>query len=191
MARSREFEPSDALERAVGVFWDKGYFDTSMDDLVKAMGVARYGVYGTWGNKRELFRAALQKYIDQRTRMVQGELHKPDASLAEIRGFFAHLIDRNQSEHLGCLVCNAAIEVAPHDEEVAVMVREMFAQLAAVFRKALGNAVANDELSTKHDLDGLADYLAGIIRGAAVMPRAGYTRKAVQSYLDIALSVLN
>ena len=57
MSRTTEFEPNVALEQAVDVFWDKGYFDTSMDDLIKSMGVARYGVYNTWGNKHELFLA--------------------------------------------------------------------------------------------------------------------------------------
>ena len=70
MTRTSEFEPNVALQRAVDVFWDKGYFDTSMVDLVNAMGVARYGLYGTWGNKRELFKAVLEKYDEQMINMM-------------------------------------------------------------------------------------------------------------------------
>ena len=93
--------------------------------------------------------------------------------------------------HLGCMVCNTAIELAPHDEEVATLVRELFAHLAAAFKRALENAAEKGELDARHDLDELADYLAGVVRGVAVMPRAGYSREAVQSHLGIALSVLD
>ncbi len=55
MARTQEFDPNEALDRAVALFWKKGFFDSSMDDLVKATGVSRYGIYGTFGNKREFF----------------------------------------------------------------------------------------------------------------------------------------
>jgi len=191
MTRTSEFEPNVALQRAVDLFWDKGYFDTSMVDLVNAMGVARYGLYGTWGNKHELFKAVLEKYAEQQINMMKGDLHGPDGSLPEILQFFKHRIDMYEdNKQLGCLVCNTAIEIAPHDEEVAELLRKIFARLTGIFRKALGNAVEKGELSTTHDLDALAEYLTGIMRSIAVMSRTGYTRKDVQNHLKIALSVL-
>ncbi len=191
MARTTEFEPNVALERAVDVFWDKGYFDTSMDDLIKSMGVARYGVYNTWGNKRELFLAALKKYIDQRIGLMKGVLRKSDASIPEIKGFFKMLLKQPMDKHSGCFACNAAIELAPHDQDVADLIRDMFAQLAGEFRTALGNAVDKGELKTEFKLDDLADYLANIIRSTMVMTRSGYSRKKITNYMNIALNVLN
>jgi TetR/AcrR family transcriptional repressor of nem operon len=108
MPRATEFEPDQALDRAVQVFWEKGYFDASMDELINSMGVARYGVYNTWGNKRELYLAALRKYIDQRLGILRSFLGKPDASLPEIREFFAMLLKQPPGEHPGCFACNAA-----------------------------------------------------------------------------------
>ena len=191
MARTQEFDANEALDRAVGVFWDKGYFDTSMDDLVEAMGVARYGVYGTWGNKRELFLAVLRKYVDQRIVMAQGTLGEADASLPEIRAFFAGVLERSSEKYPGCLICNAAAELAPHDKEVAGLVRQLFDQLSAGMKGALENAVRNGELETDRDLGELADYLAGILRGAALAHSAGYSRAHIESEMNIALSVLD
>ena len=191
MARTTEFEPNVALERAVDVFWDKGYFDTSMDDLIKSMGVARYGVYNTWGNKHELYLAALKKYFNQRVGMMQGALGSKDASIPEIKGFFEMLLSRPKGAHSGCFACNAAMELAPHDQDVADLIRDLFAQIAGVFRGALSNAVEKGELKTEHKINDLAEYLANILRSTAVMDRSGYSRKQISKYVNIALDVLN
>ena len=192
MARVREFSPDEALKRAVDVFWKKGYFDTSMDDLVSETGVARYGLYGTWGNKRELFLAALERYGNEGVQQFQAGLKKPDAGLRAVHDFFDNLVSlASGKDKLGCMACNTATEVAPHDPEIAKAVRKMFSKLAGSFKNALTNAVASGELKTDHDLDELSEYLAGIIRSVSIMTRAGYANRDIRSYIDISLTVLN
>ncbi len=66
MVRTRTFDPSTALSRAVDLFSSKGYADTSMEDIVRATGVSRYGLYGAFGNKQELFEQALERYAEGR-----------------------------------------------------------------------------------------------------------------------------
>lgn len=191
MARTTEFEPDVALKSAMDVFWDKGYFDTSMDDLINEMGVARYGVYNTWGNKRDLYLAALKKYFSNRVAILNSVLGKPDASLPEIKAFFAMLMSQQSGKNSGCFACNAAIELAAHDEEVSQLVRKMFSKLANVFRKVLKNAKDKGELKTDLSINELAEYLANIIRTAAVMDRSGYSAKQIESHIKIALKVLD
>jgi len=191
MARTTEFEPNVALERAVDVFWDKGYSDTSMDDLIKCMGVARYGVYNTWGNKRELFLAALKKYMSQRIGTIRSVFGKPDAALPEIKGFFEKLLKQEKREQSGCFACNVSIELASNDQDVADLVRDMFVQISKEFRKALGNAVDQGELKTDINLNDLADYLANVMRNTAIMARSGFSRKEIAKNTRIALNVLN
>ncbi len=189
--REREFNPDQALERAVSVFWDKGYFDTSMDDLVNAMGVARYGVYNTWGSKRELFIAALQKFGEINEKKYHAMLHRDDASLPEIRQFFEAVKNIPVEASRGCMACNTATEVAPHDEEIAQACRQVFERLTSSLKKALLNAVRKKELITRHDIDDLAKYLTGILRNASVMIRAGYSGEEIAKQIDIAVSVLD
>lgn len=50
MVRTRTFDPATALSKAVELFSSKGYSETSMEDIVQAIGVSRYGLYGTFGN---------------------------------------------------------------------------------------------------------------------------------------------
>ncbi|MFV2032085.1 MAG: TetR/AcrR family transcriptional regulator, partial [Gammaproteobacteria bacterium] len=62
MPRPREFDPKETLQTAIDLFWEKGYYDSSVDEVVKRSGVAKYGIYGTFGTKRELFVKALTQY---------------------------------------------------------------------------------------------------------------------------------
>ena len=68
MAREREFDPTTALDQAMLLFWERGFASTSMEDIVDSTGVSRYGIYGTFGNKRELYIASLQRFADRMAR---------------------------------------------------------------------------------------------------------------------------
>ena len=93
MVRTRTCDPGTALSQAVDLLSAKGYSETSMEDLVRATGVSRYGLYGTFGNKRELFEQALEKYADSMGRQAFLRLLEPDASLQHIRAIFEERIE--------------------------------------------------------------------------------------------------
>ncbi len=192
MPRTQEFDSNEALDRAVALFWDKGFFDSSMDDLVKATGVSRYGIYGTFGNKREFFQASLRRYADRIVSHMQRPLRKRDASLAEIPEYFTTLLQLAGSDRgrLGCLICNTATEVAPHDEDVGRAVRAVFDEYSRVFKRALENAQARGEIGKDRDISVLAWYLTGVIQGVAVMARAGYGKEPMRKFVKIAMETL-
>jgi TetR/AcrR family transcriptional repressor of nem operon len=85
--RQREFDSKKTLQIAIELFCENGYCDSSVDEIVKRSGVAKYGIYGTFGTERELFIKALKKYADDRRLHIQEPIHKPDASVAEIYVF--------------------------------------------------------------------------------------------------------
>ena len=192
MARTREFEPAEALEQALHVFWEKGYEETSFDDIVSATNVSRYGLYGTFGNKRDLFRKVLRHYVELFIQTVQADLRRPDASLPEIRGYFDALLRLGETRPAGrgCLVCNTAVEVAPHDPEIAADVRKFFSELVGVFRHALQNASDNGEISGEISVDDLAVHLAALTQSCAVMARVGFDTATIRQNVEAALSAL-
>ena len=100
--------------------------ETSFDDIVSETGVSRYGLYDAFGNKRELFRAALQSYIDLLKKAHQQELRGQNASIAEIRDYFKTLLSDDLIVRRGCMICNTAFEVASRDETVAEDVQRYF-----------------------------------------------------------------
>ncbi len=193
MARVKEFNEAEALDRAVQLFWKKGFTDTSMDDLVNETGVSRYGIYGTFGNKQEFFKAVLSRYWEFLKHELQRELRKPDASLPEIKTYLGKLIKMVSSKRgsLGCLVCNTATEITPHDDDARKAVHECFDDLARVFKAALENAKAKGEVAKTMDTEATATYLTGVLQGVSVMARAQWGIKRIEQFIKIALKTLD
>src|ERR1700721_4762124 len=79
MGRPREFDTDAALEKAMRLFWAKGYEGTSVADLTKALGISRPSLYAAFGDKQSLFRAALERYAAGPARYVAAALGKPTA----------------------------------------------------------------------------------------------------------------
>ncbi|VAW76498.1 Transcriptional regulator, AcrR family, partial [hydrothermal vent metagenome] len=117
MPRQREFDPAKTLQTAIAMFWEKGYYGTSVDEVVKRTGVAKYGIYGTFGTKHELFKMALGQYASDRQRDIQRPIRKPDAALPEILAFFKAIpkIVTTKNHPHGCLMVNTGVELGMHD----------------------------------------------------------------------------
>lgn len=193
MARTREFDPDTALQAAMQVFWRDGYYASSIEDLVEATGVSRYGLYSVYENKRGLFLAALDHYAAHVVRDMSNCLHEPDASLETIRSFVTSLgsFASQPTGQIGCLLWNTASEVAPHDEDAARRVFEFRSWLAKGFLAALRNAVLKGELASDFDTEREADFLSGVVQTIAVLARSRADKTVVSNFVDVSLSTLN
>ena len=186
MVRTRAFDPSAALSRAVELFSSRGYSDTSMDDLVKATGVSRYGLYGTFGNKRELFEQALEKYADNMGRKSFLRLLEPDASLEHIRRIFDERIDDMCSggERRGCMLSHTAIQLAPHDREIEEVIQKFMKRMSKVFSIGLEHARDKGEVPDELDLREAGQFLTGALFGLSVLAHAGFPRPVLDGFVD-------
>jgi len=191
MARPREFEPNEALNQAMMVFWRKGYEDTSMADLVEATGVSRYGFYNEFGDKHDLFLKCIDHYAQTSIEMILSPMEKPDASLADIRHYFNQLLRDATSGRppMGCLIGNTAISSLEWDSAVSNRIQYHFGRMRAAFLNALQNAARQGQLNTTHDVEALADYLVGVANGYLACVRS-MSPEAVERYLQIALEKL-
>ena len=191
MARPKEFDPAEALEKAMHLFWQKGYYDTSIRDLVEHTGVNYYGLYGEFENKHGLFMAALDLYRDSVTKDLVKELGKPGAGVAAIRRSFDKLrLFAKEHGQVGCLICNTAVELAPHDAEAADRVRGHMAMFKTAFAKALKNAQRDGEIAGDKDVSALAEFLATTTYSAGFLTRAGIAPAQVKRHIETALSLL-
>ena len=192
MARIREFDPKEALEKAMLVFWQKGYADTSIDDLVVATGVSRYGLYGEFGSKHGLFLASLDHYQDTAVNAYFGIVEKPGAAMAEITLYFDTLLNwySQPAGKLGCLMCNSATEVAPHDKSVQKKVKGALERMANGFSAALTNAKQRGEIKADLDIRQAADFLTGVLLGASVMVRSGANKQTISNAVKMSLALL-
>lgn len=192
MARPREFEPTEALNQAMHLFWQKGYQDTSMADLVEVTGVSRYGFYNEFGDKHDLFIKAVEHYANTDINMALSPLETAEAALPQIHAYFHYLSQAVEEGHEanGCLIGNTTMELAQLDDSLAHLVETHYTRMNAAFRNALQNAVNQGQLTSDADVDGYADFLVGVANGYLVCLRTNMTPEAIQRYLSVALERL-
>jgi TetR/AcrR family transcriptional repressor of nem operon len=190
MVRTRTFDPSAALSTAVDLFASRGYSDTSMDDIVKATGVSRYGLYGTFGNKRELFEQALERYAEGMGKELYLRLLEPDASLAHIRRIFDERISDMccVDERKGCLFVHTAMQLAPEDAELQGVLMKFMKRMSKAFEIGLESAKARGEVRKDLDCAAAGDVLTNMQFGLAVLGRAGFSHDALEAIVGNTLA---
>ncbi len=195
MPRHKEFDPDICLNKVMHLFWQKGYLDTSMADLVEHSGVQRYGLYETFGGKQELFQLALERYQDTvvSMRLTMLEKRQPEPSLRELKQFFEQFIQLldDSSSSFGCLMCNTAIEIASHDAVVAFKVQQYFDRFRQGFARALSRAKQNGEITNSANIQQLAEFLVGSVLGLTVYARSPAPKEDVQSYVQGIIAILD
>lgn len=157
-----------------------------MDDIVKATGVSRYGLYGTFGNKRELFEQALERYADGMGRDAFMRLLEPDASIRHVRAIFDERLDSlcANGESRGCMLCHTAMELAPHDHDIEDVLKKFLGRMSKAFSIGLDNAGKRGEIAAEVDTDAAGEFLTGALFGLTVLARAGFTRKSLDQFVD-------
>lgn len=192
MARNREFCPGAALDKAMHVFWAKGYAGTSIEDLVSATGVSRYGLYGEFGGKSGLFLAALEHYRATVIRPLLDIIEPPEASLPAIRALFTTLLGfmRQPGSQLGCLIFNAMADMGQHDAATAAALADARERLRLGLRRMLDNAARKGELPPGFDLGREADFLFGVMHALPMMARSGVEGAVLENLVAVALSTL-
>ena len=192
MVRTRTFDPSTALTTAVELFSSKGYSDTSMDDIVRATGVSRYGLYGTFGTKRELFEKALDRYAENMGKASYLRLLEPDASLAHIRGIFDDRVEAtcSSAENRGCLFVHTAMELAPHDDDIRGVLRKFMGGMAKAFSVGLESAKELNEVKADLDIKAAGEFLTGAMFGLAVLARSGFSRESLEGFVGNTMAAL-
>ncbi len=172
MPRSKQFEPEQALSSAMSAFWRHGYDATSMEDLMDCMGIGRASIYNAFGNKRALFLSALEHYVSNGG-ALQG-VRLPDSPRLAIVTAFRTIVERAVTGEScdGCLVVNTALELAPHDDEIAQIVNGIFVQQEALFRTYLVQAMACGEVPQTLDPSRTAQTLLALSIAVLVLARS-------------------
>src|ERR1700686_1903257 len=120
MARPREFDPSEALEKATRVFWKRGYQSTSFRDLMKATHLSKQSLYCAFGDKRALFLKVLRHYREQNSLALESLDRQQKSPLDALRETMTYAAFRSELIHCpsGCLVANTTLEFGSDDPEI-------------------------------------------------------------------------
>lgn len=192
MPRPKAFNPDEALEKAMQVFWHKGYEATSMEDLLEAMDLNRGSLYATFGDKRELFLKAMDLYcVGSGSRL--SILSQPGPAIPLIHQFIDAMLEFGLSDpqRRGCLLTNTVMELAPHEKDIAKKISGRFRSLEDAFFALLARAKQAGELADGKDPRALARVLVTMMQGTIVLIKAGTPAEVVRQTAKSALTILD
>jgi AcrR family transcriptional regulator len=173
VARQREFDRVDTLNKALEVFWQKGYAATSTADLLEAMQIGRQSMYDTFGDKYSLYLEALRQYCEASTSDVLRGL-KGGSPLAAIENMLQAFAARPKRDNAkGCMGVNAICEFGTGDASINTVHQGSGALLNSAVENMLSAAVASGEIPADTDVPQAAAFVAATLSGMKVCAKAG------------------
>jgi TetR/AcrR family transcriptional repressor of nem operon len=192
VGRPRQFDLEEVVRNAMGVFWDRGYHDASLPDLLSAMALSRGSFYKAFIDKRGVFLRALDAYTDDAIREVSEKLSSNASPGDAIREAFSRYADLSSGRDglRGCLAVLTAAEMLPGDEEVAKRISRLFQRLQDLFAAAIIRAQSLGEIDRGLDERILARYLVCQVQGMRILGKAGADVNEMRALVEIALKPL-
>lgn len=194
VGRPRKISPDDALEKAMILFWKKGYDATSISDLVEETGMVKASLYKNFGDKKELYGHALSHYHNSKSVPWITNLLQPDQPVKEtIRRYLNNIADGSLTGNnpLGCLLVNTSVECAVTSPELGELSQNFHEERRHAFIDYFEKVIENGNLKTSHSAEELAEYYSDQTLVLASLAKAGGDRKRYDNYIKIALAVLN
>jgi TetR/AcrR family transcriptional regulator, transcriptional repressor for nem operon len=192
VARTKEFDPTAALDAALDLFWIRGYEATSMAELVEHLGIGRASLYATFGSKHDLYMKALERYQQARNPNIVALLSQPGPALPAVRALLDAYAARCEADelHKGCMMVNAAAELLPGDAHVARQVESAWDVIETALTSALTRAVAQGELPADRDPAALARFLLVVLQGLQVVSKARPNGRRMRDAVAQAVKIL-
>ncbi|RYX98635.1 MAG: TetR/AcrR family transcriptional regulator [Bradyrhizobiaceae bacterium] len=187
MGRPREFDVDSALDLALHVFWRKGYEGASMADLTEAMGITKPSLYAAFGNKEDLFRKALDRYVDGPGGYFRTGLEKPTAREAVAHILYESVEAVTDPKNPGCLAVQGALCCGDAAETIKQELMARRSKGEDDLRARFERAVTEGDLPADADAADLARYISAIMQGMAVQAAGGAPRDQLRKLADMAM----
>ena len=191
MPWEKQFDVDEALTGAMQVFWAQGYSATSTQDLLDRMGINRGSLYDTFGSKRELFLSALDHYEKTYQRQKIAQAGAGRAPRETIHALFSGLAAEalTGEGRSGCLLVNTALELAPHDAEIAEIVRAAMHGIEEFFFTTVEQGQSSGDIPDHVNAADAARALLALLIGLRVLARS-LPDKAVLDSIVVQASAL-
>jgi len=192
MARTKDFDEEEVLNKAVCLFWHKGYNGTSMQDVVDALGISRSSLYDTFGDKHALYVRALERYKERSGSRMCGIVNEAKSAKETIR----QLLELTSSDLLndeqgrGCFLVNAEVELAAHDTALKELIQMGEQQLENTYYNVIRKGQESGEISTRQDARALTRFMLNTIKGMQVSAKSVKDKAVFDDIIETALLVL-
>jgi TetR/AcrR family transcriptional regulator, transcriptional repressor for nem operon len=191
MARPREFDRDAAVQRAMSIFWRKGYAATSTDDLLRAMNIGRQSMYDTFGDKHRLYLEALERYQRERVAENIRRLRSTVSPLAGIEALVIGIVASDKStRERGCMGVGSISEFGNTDPNlVTLRAKSGGAQHKALIER-LRHAQAANEIGASVNIERAARFVETTMFGLQVAAKAGDSLQSLRDTAAFAIASL-
>lgn len=181
--RPRNFDRAQALQKAMEVFWSKGYEGASLTDLTEAMGINSPSLYGAFGSKEGLFREAVQLYRDTEGGSARRALLAAPTARDAIEAMLLASAERFTAPGLppGCMIVLGAPAGCDNQDGVGLFLGDNRREMQSRILARLTAGAAQGELPAGADLKGLAAFYTTVLHGMSIQARDGASRKTLQA----------
>ena len=189
MARPREFNTDDALRALMNLFWERGYDGTSMSMIENATGLRKQSLYRAFGDKRDMYLAALSAYEREEMAETAEILNQPGSAKARFERLLGHLVRRAvvDGDRRGCFLCNAGVDQAPLHAPTGERIADMMLQVEDVFAGALSDGGTG---GTSAGVRATARSLLAGYFGLRVLVKSGADRETLENAATGILSLV-
>ncbi|RSM89707.1 TetR/AcrR family transcriptional regulator [Kibdelosporangium aridum] len=190
MVRHKEFDPDVALDRAMEMFWERGYEATSIQDLVEGMGIGRRSLYDTFGDKHQLFMQSLDRYAGTQDARLRALADSARSGRDGIRDLLSVVL--GPDAHLkGCLLANVATEVAARDSQAAQSVEHYMVRTREIMLDMVRRGQNDGTITDRVKPEALTSMLVNAWLGLRLSVRSGVDRKRLRKDIDEIMSLLD
>lgn len=191
MPRPKQYSEEAVLNKAVDVFWSRGYKSASIRELEKEMGINQFSIYASFGSKRKLFLKALDRYSEQVKGIFLTDLISSEGNISDIKKFMRSFVDSVQSGKTpnGCLMANTAMAMGSREKEVKIRLNYFFELLKNVFTEVLEKARIRNQLTKNAPIEKYANFLVGCTEGLAVTAKV-LDDDQLNDFIEITIATL-
>lgn len=192
MPRTKLYNENEVLEKAMDLFWQKGYHATSVQDLVSHLGIHRGSLYSEFGDKKQLFSKSLAHYRKINTQNLRKFLDAQPSVKQGFRNLLEIAIQENLEDECkkGCFMVNATTELAASDPEIKKLLKGNHLTITSLFTDFIEKGKSNGEIEPERDSRSIANLIFTFYSGIKVIGKIHNDKSTLMKAVDTALNVL-
>lgn len=193
MPRVKLFNEQNIIYKAMELFWEKGYYDTSIANMVSSLGISRGSMYDTFGNKKNIFDKSLALYCEINEKSTKEFLENETNVKEGLKKIFDKFIENsiNDTMHKGCFVVNTTTEIGSNDKEVYKALLSHKANVESLFYNFLLRGQESGEISRDKDIRTFSYLIYTLFNGIRVVSKLEQDKHKLIKSVESVLSLLN